>query len=363
MEAGFRTVRRFNDAIRARYGRTPSDLRRNPDALAAERDGYVARLSYRAPYDWDSLLEFFAGRAIPGVEEVASGVYRRTISHDGTPRSPGGAPRPAAPGARRARPRRGARGRSCRSSHASAACSTSTRTRRPSRDTCATTRCWATLVRRYPGLRVPGAWEPFEMSVRAVLGESFAGGAGTGLCELVRRFGEPLSVPDAGGLSLVFPSPGALARARLAGLPPDRARLDPIARGDRALGRGRGIADERARRRRIDGAVHRGPGLPAAGRLPLGRSGSASGSRSGELADRRSPDRSGGTLAPVARLRGRLPLAGEHRSGRPAGPKNLRAPFGARSRPSTAPPQSEFSSCTLTSPRSSGTCSKPPTSP
>ena len=224
MEAGFRTVRRFNDAIRARYGRTPSDLRRNPDALAAERDGYVARLSYRAPYDWDSLLEFFAGRAIPGIEEVASGVYRRTISHAGRH------------GVLEVRhdPRSRALDVRVHGAELVALLPILTRVRGMldlDADTTAITRhlrnhsLLGDLVRRYPGLRVPGAWEPFEMSVRAVLGESFAGAAETKLCDLVRRFGEPLSVPDARGLNLVFPSPGALARARLAGLPPDRARL------------------------------------------------------------------------------------------------------------------------------------------
>jgi 3-methyladenine DNA glycosylase/8-oxoguanine DNA glycosylase len=41
------------------------------------------------------------------------------------------------------------------------------------------------LVQRYPGLRVPGAWDPFEMSVRAVLGESMSGSAGADLGALI----------------------------------------------------------------------------------------------------------------------------------------------------------------------------------
>jgi AraC family transcriptional regulator of adaptative response / DNA-3-methyladenine glycosylase II len=42
LEAGFRTVRRFNDAVRMRWGRTPSELRRRREA---EPDGYVLRVS------------------------------------------------------------------------------------------------------------------------------------------------------------------------------------------------------------------------------------------------------------------------------------------------------------------------------
>jgi AraC family transcriptional regulator, regulatory protein of adaptative response / DNA-3-methyladenine glycosylase II len=227
LEAGFRTVRRFNDAIRSRYGRTPSQLRRLPeadaDALAAARDAYVARLAYRAPYDWDSLLEFLAARAIRGLEEVVAGAYRRTISHEGRH------------GVLEVRhdPRSRALDVRVRIADLASLLPILTRVRGMfdvDADTTAIARhlshqpLMGGLVRRYPGLRVPGAWDPFEMSVRAVLGESMAGGAGAALCALTRRFGERLSVPNAGGLSLVFPSAEALAKARLAELPSDRAR-------------------------------------------------------------------------------------------------------------------------------------------
>ena len=222
MEAGFRTVRRFNDAIRSRYDRTPSELRRRPEGLA-ERDGYVARLSYSASYDWDSLLEFLAARAIPHVEEVVAGAYRRTISHEGRH------------GVLEVRHEPGRRALDVRVRVAELVSLLPVLTRVRAMfdldaDTAAITQhlrhqpILGDLVRRYPGLRVPGAWDPFEMSVRAVLGESFAGGAGPELCELVRHFGESLSVPNAGGLDLVFPSPAALAKPRIAGLPPDRVR-------------------------------------------------------------------------------------------------------------------------------------------
>ena len=84
MASGFRSVRRFNDSIRELYGRTPSELRRlRPVALRARQDDYVFRLPYRPPYDWESLLAFFAGRAIPGVEEVVAGAYRRSFTLQG----------------------------------------------------------------------------------------------------------------------------------------------------------------------------------------------------------------------------------------------------------------------------------------
>jgi AraC family transcriptional regulator of adaptative response / DNA-3-methyladenine glycosylase II len=78
------------------------------------------------------------------------------------------------------------------------------------------------FVRARPGVRVPGAWDPFELAVRAVLGQQVTvAGAVTLLERLVRRYGEP------GELSL-FPRPKRLRR-----LPPTAFGV-PRARG-RAL--------------------------------------------------------------------------------------------------------------------------------
>src|SRR5438477_10989937 len=80
--SGFRSIRRFNDAFRKLYDRTPSELRLLRNA-ATEPSLVTLRLGYRPPYDWDAILSFFVERAIPGVESVANGRYRRTIAVDG----------------------------------------------------------------------------------------------------------------------------------------------------------------------------------------------------------------------------------------------------------------------------------------
>jgi 3-methyladenine DNA glycosylase/8-oxoguanine DNA glycosylase len=83
------------------------------------------------------------------------------------------------------------------------------------------------LVRRHPGLRVPGAWEPFEMAVRAVLGESMAEAAGSDLGDLVRRLGpqrRPRSAPAGRRPSRIFPSAETVLHARRDDLPPGHAR-------------------------------------------------------------------------------------------------------------------------------------------
>src|SRR5262245_53698792 len=79
--AGFGSVRRFNAVMQRTFGRSPRDLRRCAEST---RSALTLRLSYRPPYDWSGVLAFLARPAIPGVESVEHGVYRRTISLDGT---------------------------------------------------------------------------------------------------------------------------------------------------------------------------------------------------------------------------------------------------------------------------------------
>ncbi|MEO8430792.1 MAG: AlkA N-terminal domain-containing protein [Acidobacteriota bacterium] len=224
LASGFRSVRRFNDSIRTLYGRTPSQLRRlRPVPLRTRRDEYVFRLPYRPPFDWGSLLAFLEARAIPGVEEVVSGAYRRSFALNGHH------------GILEVR-------------HDPASKSLEARVRFPEPlsllpivtrlrdmfDLAADTSAIAghfrrdallgRLARKYPGLRVPGAWDPLELAVRAILGQQVTvAGASTLAGRLARSLGEPLTLADTGGLSVVFPNARALAKAKLPGMPRIRA--------------------------------------------------------------------------------------------------------------------------------------------
>jgi AraC family transcriptional regulator of adaptative response / DNA-3-methyladenine glycosylase II len=79
--AGFASVRQFNDTVREVFALTPRELRRRRGRPNVAGAGTIAlRLAYRAPLEIEALLEFFASRAISGVEEVtAAGAYRRTL--------------------------------------------------------------------------------------------------------------------------------------------------------------------------------------------------------------------------------------------------------------------------------------------
>src|SRR5262249_55248806 len=85
--SGFGSLRQFNRIMSEVFRATPRELgdrRRRGDRLAAD-GGLLMRLPFRPPFDWPSMAELLADRAVPGVESVIDGVYRRTVSLDGSP--------------------------------------------------------------------------------------------------------------------------------------------------------------------------------------------------------------------------------------------------------------------------------------
>src|SRR5690606_5904195 len=78
--AGYRSLRRFNDAILTAYGVPPGALRRTAAPLPG--GSIRIRLGFRPPYDFERLLDYLRERALPGVEQVDAGHYRRLFRLD-----------------------------------------------------------------------------------------------------------------------------------------------------------------------------------------------------------------------------------------------------------------------------------------
>lgn len=225
--AGYASLRRFNTAFRAAWGASPRALRerRRKPVGDAVPTALSLRLPYRAPFDFAQLLDFAARRAIRGVEVVAGGSYQRSFVFEGEPgwfsvASDAGAdqlrlriqhPRAAALGLVAARVRRmfdldadpvairAALGRDARI---------------------------GPLIRRWPGQRLPGCWDGFEMAVRAILGQQVSVAAASTLAaRIAERFGEPFSADAEPALTRLSPAPAALAGAALedCGVMPVRA--------------------------------------------------------------------------------------------------------------------------------------------
>jgi AraC family transcriptional regulator of adaptative response / DNA-3-methyladenine glycosylase II len=219
LAAGFGSVRRFNHAFHTTYGRAPRDLRsQRRDESAAGGDEVVLRLAYRPPYDWTQVRDFLATRALPGVERVDARGYARTVAA-----TDGG----HAIVCVRALEHERALELRVRGAAPAALFQLSAAARRtfdlaadPARIVLALRGdpLLAPLVDRRPGLRIPGAWDPFECAVRAVLGQQVSVAAGRTLAaRVVARVGRPIP-GGTDGLTHLFPSPAALAAANLDGL-------------------------------------------------------------------------------------------------------------------------------------------------
>ncbi|MDP2212727.1 DNA-3-methyladenine glycosylase 2 family protein [Phenylobacterium sp.] len=226
LASGFGSVRRFNETFQQLYGRPPGDLRRGrrPEVSAQAGGGVTLRLTYRAPYDWGGMLDFLALRAIPGVEAVAEGVYRRALRIDGVPGLICVAPGPGETLEVKAQfarlqvlPQVIARVRRVFDLGADPGQVNAHLSQDPD---------LAPLVAARPGLRAPGAWEGFELAVRAVLGQQITVAGARALAgRLSAEHGQPLSPDMAGaGLTHLFPTPQALAGIDPASLPMPGAR-------------------------------------------------------------------------------------------------------------------------------------------
>ncbi|MGA9856167.1 MAG: AlkA N-terminal domain-containing protein [Gammaproteobacteria bacterium] len=224
MASGFRSIRRFNEVFHICYGRPPSELRRQgPDSRAP--DEYVFHLAYRPPYDWNSLLTYLAISLTPGVESITKGIYRRSITirnHHGI---------------LEVRPMTGTHMLRVHIRFPQPECLLQIVTRvRAMFDLAADPeiicqhldrdRLLSPLLRRHPGLRVPGTWDSFELIVHAILSQQFPlHEAGALAGQLAECFGEPVASSDTQELFRTFPQTKTFASARLSCLPQSSARI------------------------------------------------------------------------------------------------------------------------------------------
>jgi AraC family transcriptional regulator of adaptative response / DNA-3-methyladenine glycosylase II len=213
--SGFSSLRRFNDAFVTRYGMPPTRLRKK----AVEDDGFAnasgtstLRLSYRPPYDWPGILAFLKARELKGVEWVTDNFYARTVhlgesrgwikvthaekehtlmlefTHSLAPVLPALLNRVRALFDLNARPE--------------------IISRHFAKD-----QVLGPLTKLNPGMRVPGAFNGFELGLRAILGQQVTVKSATTVAgRVVAAFGEPILTPFP-ELTRLTPFPAKVARA------------------------------------------------------------------------------------------------------------------------------------------------------
>ena len=188
--------------------------------------GITLNLPYAPPYDWDAIIGFLAARAITGIECVDGAArYRRTVALDGAQGVVSVEPNELGNGLR-------VRIRFPRVESIAAIVGRVRRVFDLSADPRAigehlsTDALLAPLIARRPGLRVPGAWDGFEVAIRAVLGQQITVVAARKLAaKLVAQFGDPLAASEDDRLTHTFPAPAKLAALdmRVLGMPSARA--------------------------------------------------------------------------------------------------------------------------------------------
>ncbi|OIR09805.1 DNA-3-methyladenine glycosylase 2 [mine drainage metagenome] len=217
MAAGFGSIRRFNSVMQRVFGMPPSRLRRLAEPEPNGTTGISLKLPFSPPYDWQAMIDFLALRAIPGVETVESGRYLRTFAIEGACGSVavklGGDNYLLA---------------TIWTSNVAALGGIIGRLRRlfdlDADMTAIDTHLMAdpalaVRVLSRPGVRVPGAWDEFELAVRAVLGQQISVRAATTLAgrlaDLAGGSLEPRMRAPEIDLHRLFPTPAELARADL----------------------------------------------------------------------------------------------------------------------------------------------------
>lgn len=192
--SGFSSLRRFNHLFRTRYRLSPTDLRRGKPVVAGG-DMVTLRLAYRPPLDWEALMGFLVGRGAAGVEAIDGERYLRAVRIGECAGWIAAAPIKNEAALRV----------DVAVSLLPVLTPLLARLRRLfdldanpqaihehlSRDV----RLSPSLTRR-PGLRVPGAFDGFELALRAVLGQQISVKAATTVFgRFAKAYGEPVQTP------------------------------------------------------------------------------------------------------------------------------------------------------------------------
>ncbi len=213
--SGFSSLRRFNDAFNSRYCMPPTRLRRKAidgDSVATSGDTSILQVSYRRPYDWPEMLVFLKARALTGVEWVTDSSYARTVQLR------------KYKGWIRVTQEKKRNGLMVEFSHTLMPVLPALLSRvrdlfdlnaRPDviNKQLRKDRILGPLIKANPGTRVPGAFNGFEMGLRAILGQQVTVKAATTIaCRLVETFSASIVTPYP-ELNYLTPSPGKIAKA------------------------------------------------------------------------------------------------------------------------------------------------------
>ena len=221
--SGFQSVRRFNDAFKARFQQTPTSFRKTPAAVGRCH----ILLSYRPPYSWDQLIDFFRSHAITQLELVDDNCYQRLITY-GDMR-----------GWFKVTPCTGNKiDIEFKFNKSSNILEFITRLKNifdldadpiAIESSLQEDEKLQPFLKQYSGLRIAGCWEGFELAVRAVVGQRISvKGACTILGRIIELCGEKQILDPSLPLQRFFPTPAGILTADLTNVGLTGARITTL---------------------------------------------------------------------------------------------------------------------------------------
>ncbi|MDF1653873.1 MAG: AlkA N-terminal domain-containing protein [Coxiellaceae bacterium] len=221
--SGFQSIRRFNDAFKKRFKQTPSEIRKATPAQSLLQ----LELSYRPPYDWQSLITFFSARTLPNTELVDDNSYQRIFT--------------CADGHGWLKVTRGEHNKML----------VQLKLDKPTNimgivanikdmfdldadpmmiaKDLSSDKKLRPLLQQLPGIRIPGCIEPFEMAVRAIVGQKISvKGARQALIKLVELCGEDQIFDEGIALKKYFPTPQNILGADLSTVGLTNAKINAL---------------------------------------------------------------------------------------------------------------------------------------
>lgn len=223
--SGFESIRRFNAAFRERFKKSPSEIRRHNTASHSKLS---VTLSYRPPYDFKGILNFYRTHQTGNLERFEEEKMIRIISFGG---KVGEVQISDDPDYSRLRveidfPETSyihailSRIRSLFDLDSDPviianALEANARIKK--------------LLKKHPGPRLPSGWDPFEVAVSAILGQVVSVERGRSLVsDLIESLGEDSSLTYEGKIIKLFPTPERIARADLTFLKTTQGRKETL---------------------------------------------------------------------------------------------------------------------------------------
>lgn len=225
--SGFNSIRRFNEAIKQAYNCTPSEIKNRTRHPANVLNGVTVELAYRPPFDWPLMLSFYRLRQLKSVEQVSDTHYRRSIEINGT---------------------KGWLNVTKTINKPSLTLTVKLDDYRDLNQVILRVRrmfdldadmqvihqqlgedpLLASIIDKFPGLRLPGCWDKFEFSIRAILGQQISVKAAITLADRIALKYGNTAIENPFKLSHNFPDENALLSADYCDIGLTKARISTL---------------------------------------------------------------------------------------------------------------------------------------